>query len=254
MEELLKLEEHLFNQKFNPDKEENTLDECKQIAKTYALVENSIAVLSDLHRNKSYIFNGSVVADFNLNATSFYSEIDSIWEDDIYNLIHPDDLKERHILELQFFHLLKNTPVGKRTDYRTNSVIRMLNRKNKYVYMLHRTFYLKSQNNGSVWIALCLYNYINSPNTPLRYEGFIQNYATGEITPYNKECINSILTDREKELLKLIESGYSSKEIALKLSISKNTVDRHRQNIMAKLRVRNCTEAIRIARSHHYLG
>lgn len=254
MEELLQLEEHLFNQKFDLDNEEKILNECKQIAKTYAIVENSIAVLSDLDCNKSYIFNGSVATHFKLNASSFYSEIDSIWEEDIYNLIHPDDLKGRHILELQFFHLLKNTPISKRTDYRTNSIIRMLNRKNEYVYMLHRTFYLKSQSNGSVWIALCLYNYVNTPNTPVRYEGFIQNYATGEIIPYNKECVSSILSEREKELLKLIELGYSSKEIALKLSISKNTVDRHRQNIMAKLRVRNCTEAIKIARSHNYIG
>ena len=39
------------------------------------------------------------------------------------------------------------------------------------------------------------------------------------------------------------DSGKSSKMIADRLEISKHTVDRHRQNIIAKLRVNNTTEA-----------
>jgi DNA-binding NarL/FixJ family response regulator len=43
------------------------------------------------------------------------------------------------------------------------------------------------------------------------------------------------LTQREKEVLKLVGEGYSSKEIAEILSISSKTVDKHRSNIMKKL-------------------
>ncbi|MEG2647452.1 MAG: LuxR C-terminal-related transcriptional regulator, partial [Mucinivorans sp.] len=41
----------------------------------------------------------------------------------------------------------------------------------------------------------------------------------------------------------------ASKEIAMRLGISKNTVDRHRQNIMEKLRVNSAIEALKVAKS-----
>lgn len=50
------------------------------------------------------------------------------------------------------------------------------------------------------------------------------------------------LTTRELEILPLFAEGLQSHEIAERLCISKNTVDRHRQNIMAKLGKRSVTE------------
>lgn len=43
------------------------------------------------------------------------------------------------------------------------------------------------------------------------------------------------LTDREREVLRLIAEGQTAKEVADLLGISANTVERHRANIMAKL-------------------
>ncbi|MFV0588025.1 response regulator transcription factor, partial [Bacteroides reticulotermitis] len=57
-----------------------------------------------------------------------------------------------------------------------------------------------------------------------------------------------LLSSREKEILQLIDRGKISKDISELLSISKNTVDRHRQNILEKLRVKNSIEACRIAK------
>ncbi|WP_418830104.1 response regulator transcription factor [Phocaeicola sp.] len=54
---------------------------------------------------------------------------------------------------------------------------------------------------------------------------------------------SQLLSDREKSILQMIQSGKSSKMIADRLEISKHTVDRHRQNIIAKLQVNNTTEA-----------
>lgn len=50
------------------------------------------------------------------------------------------------------------------------------------------------------------------------------------------------LTTRELELLPLLADGLQSHEIAERLFISKNTVDRHRQNILAKLGKRSVAE------------
>jgi DNA-binding NarL/FixJ family response regulator len=56
-----------------------------------------------------------------------------------------------------------------------------------------------------------------------------------------------ILTARELEVLKLIAEAYTSKEIAEQLFISVKTVERHRQNILDKLGMRDRVELTRYA-------
>ena len=59
----------------------------------------------------------------------------------------------------------------------------------------------------------------------------------------------SRLSDREKEVLKLIVQGHTSKKIADMLNISKLTVDTHRKHIQHKLEVSNMVELIKVAMS-----
>jgi DNA-binding NarL/FixJ family response regulator len=56
-----------------------------------------------------------------------------------------------------------------------------------------------------------------------------------------------VLTPRELEVLKLIAEAHTSKEIADTLFISIKTVDRHRQNILDKLGMRDRVELTRYA-------
>ena len=56
-----------------------------------------------------------------------------------------------------------------------------------------------------------------------------------------------MLTPREDQVVKLIAEGQSSREIARSLTISVNTVDRHRENILQKLGMRDRTELTRYA-------
>jgi DNA-binding NarL/FixJ family response regulator len=55
------------------------------------------------------------------------------------------------------------------------------------------------------------------------------------------------LPPRELEVLKLIAEAYTSDQIAQELSISRRTVDRHRENILAKLGMRDRVELTRYA-------
>ncbi|GAB3199507.1 response regulator transcription factor [Nocardioides hungaricus] len=57
----------------------------------------------------------------------------------------------------------------------------------------------------------------------------------------------TVLTSREDEVIKLIAEGLSSKEIAQALTISVRTVERHRENILAKLGMRDRTQLTRYA-------
>ena len=56
-----------------------------------------------------------------------------------------------------------------------------------------------------------------------------------------------ILTPRELEVLKLIAEAHTSREIAEQLVISVKTVERHRQNILDKLGLRDRVELTRYA-------
>lgn len=54
------------------------------------------------------------------------------------------------------------------------------------------------------------------------------------------------LTDREREVLRNLIHGHSSKDIGLLLSISPRTVEVHRASLIAKLAARSTSDAIRI--------
>jgi DNA-binding CsgD family transcriptional regulator len=59
--------------------------------------------------------------------------------------------------------------------------------------------------------------------------------------PYNE------LTDREKDVIKLVAEGHSTQEIADMLVISSKTADGHKRNVMDKLGFSNRTDLIKYA-------
>ena len=50
------------------------------------------------------------------------------------------------------------------------------------------------------------------------------------------------MTDREREIMRLLARGESTKQIAQRLSISPTTVDNHRASILEKMKVDNPTQ------------
>lgn len=68
-----------------------------------------------------------------------------------------------------------------------------------------------------------------------------------------KETLKNALSQREKEVLELIVQEYTSKEIAEKLFISKQTVDTHRINIMQKTDCKTLVGLIKYAIQSGYI-
>jgi DNA-binding NarL/FixJ family response regulator len=66
-------------------------------------------------------------------------------------------------------------------------------------------------------------------------------------SPEQAEDPYETLTDREKEVLKLVAEGSSNKEVAATLGISVKTAMAHREHLMEKLEVHSRTELIRFA-------
>jgi DNA-binding NarL/FixJ family response regulator len=82
-----------------------------------------------------------------------------------------------------------------------------------------------------------------------------QTYYGPAVTALLRDVVESpstskthdFITDREREVLKLVAESHSTKEIALKLKISPKTVDNHRTNLMRKLRLHDVASLTRHA-------
>lgn len=69
------------------------------------------------------------------------------------------------------------------------------------------------------------------------------NLAKASSTINNENTIKNDLTQREKEVLKLVSLGATNKGIASELCISENTVKNHMRNILDKLHIQNRVQA-----------
>jgi DNA-binding NarL/FixJ family response regulator len=67
------------------------------------------------------------------------------------------------------------------------------------------------------------------------------------ITTMDVEVDQTLLSERELEILQMVASGKSNRAVAEQLSISENTVKYHLKNILQKLGVSNRTEAVTLA-------
>lgn len=121
----------------------------------------------------------------------------------------------------------------------------MADKSGNMVDVLHRMHYWYENMSDSIRFGICIYG-------PLVFslpaKSIAVNSLTGKWEALTSSNDNNILSPREKQVLALIEQGYTSMNIAGELSISKNTVSRHRQEILAKLQVKNSTEACRRAK------
>ena len=70
---------------------------------------------------------------------------------------------------------------------------------------------------------------------------YLERLRRGEPLP------KAVLTPREDQVVKLVAEGFSTREIARALTISVRTVERHRENVLAKLGMRDRTELTRYA-------
>jgi DNA-binding NarL/FixJ family response regulator len=63
---------------------------------------------------------------------------------------------------------------------------------------------------------------------------------------------DKLLTDRERAILVLLGEPLSDQEVAERLAISQETVEKHRFNILRKLDLATTTELVRYAREHGF--
>jgi len=87
--------------------------------------------------------------------------------------------------------------------------------------------------------------YFNEAVTKLIFEDFYNKERTK--VQARQQIKLTDLTNREMEVLTLIATGKSNKEVAFELNISTKTVDTHKMHILEKLGLKNTAELVRYA-------
>jgi len=99
-----------------------------------------------------------------------------------------------------------------------------------------------------------LINVINAKKGAEFYTNKDSKHSESAYSAIDKPIINKFRISRqEREIIKLIIKGLTSKEISNALFIAKTTVDTHRKNIYKKLEISNSSSLIKFAHENNLL-
>ncbi len=233
-----------INQAFDGKAEEKVLEKCKQIAKAYALAENAIVSMGNNIENCSYCYFGGLADVLGIPMDERKDTIFSLYEEFVFGRAYAEDLTCRHAHELVFLRDIQPLTADERKNYYLSDFLRIHDVHGKWHWVEHRMFPLASLADSSFWLCMCVY----TMNRDTMRKPKIVNTRTGNVRILTNQDYTSLLSQRELEVLQLIADGLLSKEIAARLSISINTVNRHRQNIFERLHADNAIEACKIGR------
>lgn len=134
-----------------------------------------------------------------------------------------------------------------------------INRKKsgKLFRILTRQITVRLDADGKIWLTLAIFtdiSHIKKPdiNDKPRLSYYVP--ATGDFLIYNpstESMVNlDILTDRERQVLRLYSGGKTAKEIACELYLSDHTVQTHRSNMLKKTGCKNLAELVYFSKYH----
>ena len=82
-------------------------------------------------------------------------------------------------------------------------------------------------------------------------EMMLKRYLKQDVPPKLPGTGPAALTQRQREIVRLLAEGKTNKEVALALGISVKTAETHRNNIMRKLQLRSFSHLVRYAVRHN---
>lgn len=168
----------------------------------------------------------------------------------LWSRMHPDDLDVwlRALNELMKF-TLKEIAVEDRDRMSYTWNYRLKNDNDEYVNIVQNTTPLEFDSQDKPIIGLAHYTVL-SPNIEMQICASAKllnannEYETVYFNNFSQKLLSNGISNRERDVIRLLVLNYSSREIAKKLSIATNTVDTHRRNILKKLNISSTGELI----------
>ena len=162
-----------------------------------------------------------------------------------YDRIHPEDVESVKDLTANAIDALSGKSKIKLHDHVFHLTYRMKHKNGSYVHVQRQTGLLTRDENYNMLTSFGIYTDVthltNSTEVQSMMSGSeIPGYKFGEHESNSKPKF----TRREREIIDELALGLSSKEIADKLYIAKETVNTHRRNMLRKAGVNNSTNLI----------
>ena len=167
-----------------------------------------------------------------------------------WSRIHPDDLNGwlAAMNDLMNFTLSEIAAKDRhRLSYTWN--YRFKNSKDQYVNVIQNTTPIEFDKENKPIIGMAHYTVLNS-NIKMdvcasaKWLNDNNEYETRYFNNFSQKLLTNGVSNRERDIIRLLVLNYSSKEIAEKLHISSNTVDTHRRNILKKLNISSTGELV----------
>ncbi|HVW14036.1 MAG TPA: LuxR C-terminal-related transcriptional regulator [Mucilaginibacter sp.] len=164
-------------------------------------------------------------------------------------VLHPDDQPYLLNFEKKVGEFLMALPLDKLMKYKIRYDFRLKRKTGEYVRILHQSVVAEHDELGRLIRSFCVHtdiSHLKQEGKPvcsiigLDGEPSYINIDVEKVFAISDE----LLTKREKQILTLLIDGKASKEIGEALYISKETVDRHRKNMIMKTGLKNTAELI----------
>lgn len=152
-----------------------------------------------------------------------------------YDATHPDDLRKHALRRLKLFDFTNDFYLARKGEILMSTDVRLKNRNGEYKNMLFQLYLFYSETFNTVFLFQ-LHTYIDGLKAVKPGQ---HDYAGTDFSKFrfpDKELLatGSAFSERELEIITLVDEGLTSHEIAGKLFLSKNTVNTHRSNILHK--------------------
>ncbi|QCK16852.1 response regulator transcription factor [Mangrovivirga cuniculi] len=166
----------------------------------------------------------------------------------IMSRIHPEEIKKWHAIVGEIINELLKLPEDQRLKANFQLQYRLKNGSGKYINISDGHIPIALNDDGIPYLFLSQVTVLGSgekaePKGILMCLNNNNEYDVIFKTPDKAGNIEIFLTDREIEVLNYVGKGMTSKDIADKIHVSKETVDKHRKNIIKKMNVNNVVEA-----------
>lgn len=150
-----RLNEQLLSQDFRHNDAEG-MDKYLSLAKAYAVTENAIAVVSNLQVNISHIYYGGMGERLGIAERGDNHVLNSIWEEEIFCHIHPDDFVRKQLGELHFYQFIKEKAPSAASDYMFVSGLRMSDAAGRWHSVQHVSDISCPTNGRYGWRCVCI--------------------------------------------------------------------------------------------------
>ncbi len=153
-----------------------------------------------------------------------------------FALIHPEDFERFSLGRLKLFQLAQNLYNSKEGHALTSTNLTIRNPSNKYNSLLFQIFLFYSSTPIETVYSFNVYTNVDGYKKLKKHYHYYSGKDLSHFKYPDEELlsIGNIFTKREFEIIKLIELGLNSEQIAERLFVSLFTVNAHRANILKK--------------------